>query len=211
MVLHHVAQCTGALIIAGALLKADRLGYGDLDIVDPAGIPHGFEEGIAEAQCKDVLDRFLAEIMVDSEGPFLGKDRGDRVVDLPARGEVVAERLFEPDPHIVAGKARSLKALDGRFEQGWRGREEDGEPAGDVTDLFGERLKPLDPRSVERLVAKTLEKALDRLFVLAILGQELVERGLCELPIAWIVMHGTGSARDRQPLRQQPVGVQAVE
>ena len=110
MVLHHVAQRAGGLVIARAILQPDRLGDRDLDVVDPARVPHRLEQRIAEAQRQDVLDRFLAQIMVDAERPLLGKGGGDRVVDLAARRQIVAERLFEPDPHGVAGQPDRLRA-----------------------------------------------------------------------------------------------------
>ena len=43
--------------------------------------------------------------MVDAEDAVLGKGGGDRVVDRAARGEIGAERLFQADPHVVAGQA----------------------------------------------------------------------------------------------------------
>ncbi len=82
MVLHHVAQCTGAFVIACAIFQPDRLGNGDLHIVDAVRVPDRLEEEIPETQRQDVLDGFLAEIMVDAEGSLLREAEGDRVVDL---------------------------------------------------------------------------------------------------------------------------------
>ena len=73
MVLHHVAQRASTFVIARTILQPDRLGDGDLDIVDAVRIPDRLEEEIAEAQRQDVLDGFLAQIMVDAECPLLGK------------------------------------------------------------------------------------------------------------------------------------------
>ena len=60
-----------------------------------ARVPQRLEQRVGEAQREQVLDRLLAEIMVDPEGPLLGKGGGDRVVDLAAGLEVGAERLLE--------------------------------------------------------------------------------------------------------------------
>ena len=73
-------------------------------------LPQRLEQRIGEAQREQVLDRFLAEIMVDPEGAVLGEGGGDRVVDLAAGFEVAAERLFERHAHRRAGEARALRA-----------------------------------------------------------------------------------------------------
>ena len=96
----------GAVVIIAAAFEPDRLGDGDLDVVDVRAVPQRLEHRVGEAQREQVLDRLLAEIMVDAEGALLGKGGGDRVVDLAARFEVGAERLFERHAHRRAGEAR---------------------------------------------------------------------------------------------------------
>jgi len=96
--------------------------------------------------------RFLAQIVVDAENPVFGEGAGDRIVDLGRTGEIIAERLFQPDPHIVARQPGGLQPLDRGFEQERRGRQEDRQSARDIAQLGGEIVKPLDRRCVERLV-----------------------------------------------------------
>ena len=67
MVLDHVAQGACGFVEVGAALDPDRLGDGDLDMVDMGRVPQRLEQGIGVAQRQQVLDRFLAEIMDDSE------------------------------------------------------------------------------------------------------------------------------------------------
>ncbi len=38
---------------------------GDLDVVDMVAIPDRFEHAVGKAQHQDVLDGFLAEVMID--------------------------------------------------------------------------------------------------------------------------------------------------
>jgi hypothetical protein len=90
--------------------------------------------------------------MVDAEGAVLGEDRGDRVVDLLARREILAEGLFEADTDEAVGEARLAQALDGRLEQARRCRQEDREAARGVADLLGEVGKPFRMGDVERLI-----------------------------------------------------------
>ena len=49
-----------------------------------ARVPQRLEQRVGEAQRQQVLDRLLAEIMVDAEDLLLGEDGGDRVVDARA-------------------------------------------------------------------------------------------------------------------------------
>ena len=44
VVLHHVAQRAGLVVVVAAVADAERLGDGDLHVVDPAGVPQRLEE-----------------------------------------------------------------------------------------------------------------------------------------------------------------------
>src|SRR3569833_398344 len=112
--------------------------------------------------------------MVDPEDAVFGESGGDRVVDLAARGKIGAERLFEPDPHIVAGKAALDQALDGRLEQARRGREEDRHALLGLADRFRKIVKPFALARIERLVAQPAQKRSDTAAALG--GEELLER-----------------------------------
>src|SRR3546814_12924668 len=80
-----LAQRAGIVVKARATFEPDRLGNGDLDMLDPARVPDRLEQRVAEAQREDVLYRLLAQIMVDAEGAVLGEDLGDGIVDLADR------------------------------------------------------------------------------------------------------------------------------
>ena len=83
VVLHHVAQRAGLVVVAGAAGDAERLGDRDLHMVDVRGIPQRLEQGVGEAQRHQVLHRLLAEIMIDPVNVVLGKHGADSVIDLP--------------------------------------------------------------------------------------------------------------------------------
>ena len=55
MVLHHVAQGAGPVVVGGPLLHPDRLGDGNLDMVDMLPAPHRLEQRVGEAQGQQVL------------------------------------------------------------------------------------------------------------------------------------------------------------
>ena len=67
MVLHHVAERAGVIVVAAAMLDAHRFGDGDGHIVDVAPVPDRLEERIGKTERQDVLHRFLAEIMINPE------------------------------------------------------------------------------------------------------------------------------------------------
>jgi hypothetical protein len=75
MVLHHVAQRTGAVVEVAARAHADGLGQRDLDVGDALAPPQRFEQRVAEAQRRQVLHRRLAQVVVDAVGLLLGKGR----------------------------------------------------------------------------------------------------------------------------------------
>ena len=97
MVLHHVAQCAGGVVVAGPAFESQRLGDRNLHMVDMGTIPDRLEQRIGEAQCHQVLNRLLAEIMVDAEDAVLRKDAADGVVDGRSGFEIAADRLFDHD------------------------------------------------------------------------------------------------------------------
>ena len=152
MVLDHVAKRTGALVIARAFLQPDRFRDRDLDVIDSLRIPHGLEERVAEAQREDVLDGFLAEVMIDPIGPVLREGLRHRIVDLAARLQIVAERLLQPHTHRLTGEPDLMQSFDRRFEQRRRSREVDCEAAGDVADLVRQWLERGRVRQVGRLI-----------------------------------------------------------
>jgi len=86
VVLHHVAQGPGMVVIAAPALDTQFLGDGDLHVVDQAGVPHGFQERVGEAERHQVLHRFLAEIVVDAEHLTFFERLAHRRVDRLGRG-----------------------------------------------------------------------------------------------------------------------------
>ena len=67
VVLDHVAGCAALVVIAGAVVGADGFADGDLDVVDVFVVPDRLENRVGETHDHQVLNGFLAEIMVDAE------------------------------------------------------------------------------------------------------------------------------------------------
>ena len=66
VVRHHVAQRAGLIVIAAALLDADRFRHGNLHVIDVAAVPDRLEDAVGEAEHHDVLDGFFAQVMIDA-------------------------------------------------------------------------------------------------------------------------------------------------
>jgi hypothetical protein len=51
----------------GAPFDRKRLGHVDLHVADVLAVPHRFEQAVGEPEGQDVVDRLLAEGVVDPE------------------------------------------------------------------------------------------------------------------------------------------------
>ena len=85
MVLDDVARHAGLLVELAAPLDADLLGDGDLHVVDVLAVPERLEDAVGEAEDEEVLDRLLAEVVIDAEDLALVERRATIVVQRLAR------------------------------------------------------------------------------------------------------------------------------
>ena len=101
VVLHHVPQGTGGFVVASPFFNANGFGCGDLHIGDIITIPDWLEDRVGKAQHQDVLNRFLAQVVVDAENlAFLGTGLNDAVQVLGA-AVVTAKGFFDDDATAI--------------------------------------------------------------------------------------------------------------
>src|ERR1700687_1923755 len=74
MVGHHVAEGAGGFVKRAAMLDADRFRGVDLHVVDVVAIPERLDDVVGESKDQNVLDGFLAEIVVDAVNLIFGED-----------------------------------------------------------------------------------------------------------------------------------------
>jgi len=110
MVLNDVADDSGFLVEPAASLDAEAFGHGDLDALNVLVIPAGLDQRVGKTEVDEILDRLLAQIVVDSEDRLLGKKMMKRAVQLTGRGEIAAKRLFHDDAGIL-GASRLRQPL----------------------------------------------------------------------------------------------------
>ena len=111
----------GRLVVAAAVLDADRLGHGDLHVVDVAAVPDRLEDAVGEPEHQEVLDGLLPEVVIDPVDLVLAEHRR-QIWRLSAarRVEVVAERLLDDDAPPARRCSRARAAT--RAEAGARCR-----------------------------------------------------------------------------------------
>ena len=95
MVLDHVTERAGFVVVARAAFHAERLAGGDLDMVDVAGIPHRLENRVGEAHDHDVLRGLLPEVVVDAVGLGFLEGGLDEIVQPARAGQVGAEGFLD--------------------------------------------------------------------------------------------------------------------
>ena len=147
MVLHHVAQRAGRVVVGDAVLQADRLGHGDLHMVDMRRVPQRLVERVGEAQRHQVLHRLLAEIVVDAEDLVLAEDAADLVVQRLRRGEAAPDRLFDHDARVRRDQLMLLQLRGDVAEQRRRHRQIKGADRLAVADRLLQRVEARRLRS----------------------------------------------------------------
>ena len=139
MVLHHVADDAERRRSSRRAADADVLLPADLDAADELAVPERLEDEVGEAQDQQVLDEFLAEVVVDPVDLPLAED----VDQLPGhhvrRRPVAAERLLDDHARPAAAGPAGHQA---RVAEGVRDVEKNGRRDGQVeqaVDVGGPR------------------------------------------------------------------------
>jgi len=96
VVLDHVAQDAGFLVVAAPSLDAQLLAGGDLDVIDEAPVPDGLEDGVREPEHQEVLDRLFSQVVVDAEDLALVAGLQHQPVQGARAGQVAPERSRSP-------------------------------------------------------------------------------------------------------------------
>ena len=97
MVLYHVAQCASLLVERAAAFDAKGFSHGDLHVVNVVTFPDRLEDAVGEPEDQEILNGFLAQVVIDAEDLALAEDCVDLVVELAGGVEVVSERFFNDD------------------------------------------------------------------------------------------------------------------
>ena len=186
MVLEDVSDRPGFLIEAAPAFDADVLSYGELHLFHHVTVPDSLDKGVPKAKNQEILNRLLAQVMVNPEDAILGDGLAQSHVEFDRRLQVVPERLL--DNHRGApGQTCLLQLLEDGDEGGGRDGQVDESawlpqglgqlPAGadlvvgggDVPEPLGERGEPspLEPSSgelLDRFFGNLPESVITKLF-----------------------------------------------
>src|SRR2546422_329887 len=103
MILHDIADRTDLFIEMSTTLHSERLGHGDLHAVNIVPVPDRLEERVGEPEVEQILDRFLTQVMIDSENRRFWEGLLQNSVKCLGGDKVAAKRFFHDN-------ARSLVA-----------------------------------------------------------------------------------------------------
>lgn len=107
MVLDHVPQGTGVVIVAAPGFNAQPFSQGNLDIFNRVGVPNPLKQGVAKTQGQDILHHFLTQVVVDPEDLVFSKRIADLLVQDFRAGQVSPEWLFNHQA-VKAGPGQML-------------------------------------------------------------------------------------------------------
>ncbi len=210
------------VVSAAPALHAERLGDGDLHVVDVLLVEERLEDRVAEAERQNVLDRFLPEVVIDAVDLALVENLGDRRVERAGALEIVAEGLFDDHPRpdrfvLVVDEAGRGEMPDDDREELRRHREvEETIPrqvplALHLLDLRLERLERLELVRVAGVVVERAdERVLGRDLLAAVvhrLGQHLAH----PLPVGLVAHRRAREADHRIAIGQVTGLLEAVE
>ncbi|MMZ67461.1 hypothetical protein D1872_300490 [compost metagenome] len=95
MVLAHIPQSAGVVVISAALLDADRFAQRDLHVGDVLVVPKRFKERVRKADHFDILNHLFAEIVIDPIDFLFLKDLVQLFIQLLCGEQIIAERLLD--------------------------------------------------------------------------------------------------------------------
>src|SRR5437867_6719133 len=122
MVLDDVAQGAGLVVERPPPLDAEIFGHRDLDALEVLPIPHGLEKRGGETEKEQVLDRVLAQILVDAEDVVFAEALVHDRVQRPRGRQVPTERLLDDDAPAL-GTARLPEVPNDALEEAGRNRQ----------------------------------------------------------------------------------------
>src|SRR4051812_10939061 len=121
VVLGDVAKRAGLLVELPMRPDSFVLRNCYLHVVYVAAIPDRFEDRVGETENKQILNRLLAQVMIDAEDLILRKPLRQERVQIAGRVEIVAKRFLDyhplPSPGVDQAVLRDLLG-DGAEEAG---------------------------------------------------------------------------------------------
>src|SRR5882762_3197137 len=106
MILDHVSQCSGFLIVSATAFDANRFCRSDLHIVYVTPIPQRFKYSIPEPKGQNVLYRLFAQVMIDPVDVGFFKDLMEFFTELSGTGQIMPKGFLHDDAPPPAARCQ---------------------------------------------------------------------------------------------------------
>ncbi len=123
MVLDHIPEGAGLVIEAGPTLNSQAFSHGNLDALHQIAVPEGLEDGVGEPKDQEILNGFLAQVMVDAVDLGFAEIPVDLLIEDDGGVQVSAERLFHHQPGPTRGLVETRFTQAGNHRQIRQGRQ----------------------------------------------------------------------------------------
>ena len=100
MILDHVSEHTGTIVIRAPALDADGFGNSELKVIDVVLVPERLENAVGKAKHQHVANGFFPQIVVDTENVCFVKSFQQDSVEIPRGCEIRPERFFDNDARV---------------------------------------------------------------------------------------------------------------
>src|SRR5207244_1252480 len=97
MVLNHVSEHPGGVIVTAASFDSNCFGVCDLNVIHVAAIPNRLEDAVRESEHHQVLHGLFAEVVINTVNLLFVEDPGYFDVQFFGAREVVPEGLLDDD------------------------------------------------------------------------------------------------------------------
>ena len=98
MVLKHVSQYPGMIIVSSPMLHTEGLRSGYIDMIDVRAVPEWFENRIAKSKYQDILNRLFRQIMIDAVDLAFLEAFVEPPIELNSRAQIPTKGIFDHDP-----------------------------------------------------------------------------------------------------------------
>src|SRR5258705_11374489 len=102
MILNHIADCASLIIERASALNSKVLCHSNLYALDLIAVPERLKERILEAEKDHVMNRPLAEVMVDAEDVLLVESPEQNPIERLRRDKVVPEGFFNDNASALS-------------------------------------------------------------------------------------------------------------
>ena len=134
MILYHISEGSGRLIVCPTIPDRERFTHGDLDIVDIMMIPYRLEKNIGKPKCEDILYSSFRHIVIDTIDLLFRKKWNEGMMERSGTLEISTEWLLENDTSMRKSRTQSSIPEEKIIEECTRNREIDDHLSISITE-----------------------------------------------------------------------------